>query len=363
MRLLHIADVHLQRSFLSLGLERGRRRRAELTASLRGVVELARERRVDALCIAGDLFERENAGPAVGETLRATFAGLGDIPVVIAPGNHDYFTPGCRYDAVSWSSNVHVFRTPALTPLPINDGTIWGCAFVGPYRYDSPLAGFKAPDDSLRVALVHADVIGPGAPSNYGPVDPAEISASGFNLAMLGHIHAGRVAESARFAYPGSLEPLDPSETGPRWALLIDACNGGLNVDRIPVAKRQALNADLDVSDISTITDLQRWIDERRTAWDHADVRLRVTGVFKGELEDPDAIRLAFSDLSVTLEILARPEEDYAGLALQRTTLGAFVRTAQKKQDEAGDDATRQKWADVLRLGVAAFRGQDVTLQ
>ena len=270
MRLLHIADVHLQRPFNSLGFERGRVRRAELATALQGIVDLARARNADALCIAGDLFEREKAGPAVGETLRAMFARLGDIPVVISPGNHDHLGPGCLYDAVSWSPNVHIFRSASLTALPVADGTIWGCAFVGPERHTSPLAGFVAPNDGPQVALVHADVVGPAGPSVYGPLDPAEIGASGVQFAMLGHVHAGRIADSRSYAYPGSLEPLDPSETGPRWAFLVDASHGGVRVEPMTVARRRALTDDLDVTAISTIADLKRSIDERRASWDDA---------------------------------------------------------------------------------------------
>src|SRR5690348_6741071 len=98
MRLLHIADVHLERSFTRVGPRHGRKRRAELRATLRRALDLGRSRHVDAICIAGDLFERENALPEVGEFLRASFAGLGDIPILIAPGDRDYLSPGCLYD-------------------------------------------------------------------------------------------------------------------------------------------------------------------------------------------------------------------------------------------------------------------------
>ena len=62
MRLLHLADIHLDRSFGWLGPERGRRRRQELRDTLQRGVALARDLQVDALCIAGDLYDRENAG-------------------------------------------------------------------------------------------------------------------------------------------------------------------------------------------------------------------------------------------------------------------------------------------------------------
>ena len=66
MRLRHIADVHLERRFAWLGLRRGREQRAAFRATLRRVVDVARENKVNAICIGGDLFERENAPPSAG---------------------------------------------------------------------------------------------------------------------------------------------------------------------------------------------------------------------------------------------------------------------------------------------------------
>ena len=362
MRLLHIADVHLERSFPWLGPDRGRARRALLRATLRRVVELANERKVDALCIAGDLFDRENTGPNIGEFLRSTFAILGDRPVLIAPGNHDYLSPGCLYDQVNWSPNVYIFRSPTPSAVTIGDGTIWGYAFTSAERQTSPLANFPRTSEGLNVALLHADIVGPNQTSIYAPLVPGEIAASGLRFAMLGHVHAGRTDEAQRLAYPGSLEPLDPSEVGPRAALLIDVTTQSLDVESIPVAERRVIADEIDLTPFSTIADLQLAVKDRQSSWQNADVRLRLAGVLNGELEDFELVRGVFRDLDVTLDLAAEPDVDFAALAEQRTVLGAFVRDLVAQSAAATDDGQKQFWSDVLRVGVAAFRGRPVTL-
>src|SRR5258707_1962747 len=159
VRLLHIADVHLERSFAWLGPGYGPGRREGLRATLGRVVDLARDRDVDALVIAGDLFNRENAGPRVVEFLGATFARLGERPVLISHGNHDFFTPGCLYDQVTWSPNVHIFRSPTPSAVAVGDGTVWGYAFTGPERHTSPLDNFARPPGDTNVALLHAAMV------------------------------------------------------------------------------------------------------------------------------------------------------------------------------------------------------------
>jgi exonuclease SbcD len=363
VRLLHIADVHLQRPFKWLGPGRGGQRRRELAATLGRVVDLARARKVDALCIAGDLFERESATPALGEVLRSTFARLGDVPVLIAPGNHDYYSRGCLYDQVTWSPNVSVFCESALAPAVIADGTVWGGAFRGPERLDSPIAGFRLPASGLHVGLIHGDLVDENATSVYGPLRRSEVAESGLAFAMLGHIHRGDVDEPRHWAYPGSLEPLDTSEVGPRWALLLDVSHSGTVVERLPVASRRVLTEALDVSSISTLTELRRAIDDRRAEWATAVVKLRVVGTLRGELEDPETLTEALTGLDVDLTIEARPDLDLAVLARESTVRGAFVRAAQKQRSEAKDEAAVRHWEDTLAAGLAAFRNQELVLR
>ena len=362
MRLLHIADVHLEHSFPWLAPDRGRERRLAMRATLRRVVDLARERNVDALCIAGDLFDRENAVPSVGDFLRAAFATLGDLPVLISPGNHDYFSIGGPYDQVAWTPNVHIFRTSTASAVTIGNGVVWGNAFTGPESPTSPLAGFPRSTTGTNVALFHGDLIEPNGTSPYGPITLSELDAAGFRFAMLGHVHAGRTDEARRFAYPGSLEPLNVTEVGPRGALLVDASDGNLRIESIPVASRRVIGDEIDLTPFTTLADFQRFVAAKASAWDHADVRLRLVGTLNGEFDDPQVVRSVFHDLDVALDFVAEPSVENSAFADQRTTLGAFVRDVQARRQAATNDQQARFWSDVLRVGVAAFRGKQVTL-
>lgn len=359
MRLLHVADVHLERPFRGIGHARGNERRQELRDAFARVVTLARERRVDALCIAGDPFERENAPPAIAEFLQSQFARLAPIRVLIAPGNHDYVSPGSLYDRHDWSANVQIFREPALTPVSVADGTIWGAAFTGPERHTSPLDGFSGARPGPAVGLFHADVVAPGATSSYGPFDPAGIAPSGLTFAMLGHVHAGRLDHAHHFAYPGSLEPLDVSETGPRWALLIEVGVAGVAVEPIEIARRGVIAESFDITEITTRQELAEVIAARRDAWTGNDVALRVVGTLQGELAaNPSLIRAGLDGLVSRLDVVAEPFPDLDDLASQPTTLGLFVRRAREKIATAADPAEQDRWHAALRAGVAAFKGQ-----
>jgi DNA repair protein SbcD/Mre11 len=84
VKLLHTADWHVGKTLA------GRNRSDEHTAVLAELVELARSEKVDAILVAGDLFDSAAPSPASEGIVYSTLLALRDIaPVVVVPGNHD----------------------------------------------------------------------------------------------------------------------------------------------------------------------------------------------------------------------------------------------------------------------------------
>ena len=85
MRLLHTADWHLGR------LMRGKSRGEEFEAVLGEIVEIAEAERVDALIVAGDIFDSASPPPEAERLLFETLRELigRRVQVVLLAGNHD----------------------------------------------------------------------------------------------------------------------------------------------------------------------------------------------------------------------------------------------------------------------------------
>src|SRR6266487_3296632 len=103
-RIIHLSDLHLDTSFAISGLPAaaGAWRRADLRATLGRILALARERRVDAVTIAGDLYEQEYALPDTADFLVQQLAKLAPIRVFIAPGKSDPHTNDSLYALTRW---------------------------------------------------------------------------------------------------------------------------------------------------------------------------------------------------------------------------------------------------------------------
>src|SRR5712691_2003748 len=127
-RILHFADLHLDRSYAGLAMasSEAAKRRDELRAALRRIVDLARQMDVDAVTVGGDLYEHDRRNPDTANFIADQFRRLAPKPVLIAPGNHDPYMPDSHYRRMEWPDNVHIFA-PSWEPAPISDSvTVWG---------------------------------------------------------------------------------------------------------------------------------------------------------------------------------------------------------------------------------------------
>jgi exonuclease SbcD len=273
MRVLHTSDWHLGRTFHGATLHE------EQAAALARMVELAREGEVDAVLIAGDIYDRAIPPAEAVRLFNDTLAQLratGAAVVAIA-GNHDSHVRVSVYDPLLSAlgvtirgdvrrANQPVIVTPrrgggpvAIYPLPyldpavdgpslegdgvireglegeggtVESGTVEsGAAFpVGRLRHEevTRLALARLRRDLRQrpghrsIVVAHGFVAG-GVPCEsereltVGNVERVSVEAfAGFDAVALGHLHRAQELDGPRLAYSGSPLPYSFSEAGQR---------------------------------------------------------------------------------------------------------------------------------------------------
>lgn len=237
MRIIHGADFHLDSPFAGLTPERAARRREDQRELLDRLAALAREKQADLVLLSGDLLDSERVFRETAQALSRALEAI-PCPVFIAPGNHDFYSPRSIWATLDWPENVHIFTsgTPEAVELP--GCTLWGRAFTDAHQTSCPLSGLEVPDDGkLHIACLHGAV---GAESDYGPISPADIAASGLDYLALGHVHrtGGVQREGNTFwAYPGCPEGRGFDELGEKGVLYVEAESGHVTGQFIPLAK------------------------------------------------------------------------------------------------------------------------------
>jgi exonuclease SbcD len=233
---LHCADIHLGTPMKGVGKMpralRDRLRDAPGLALAR-MVSAAIEHGVDAVLIAGDLYDAGDRNLAAQVRLRDELQRLDEagIRTLITAGNHDPLGSLCR--GVRLPDSVHLFDA---TPLPVvltRDGEVlahvYGASYPKSATYSNLAATFPRPHGPFNVAMLHTNVGDRPGFARYAPCSLEDLTSAGYDYWALGHVHT-RETLSARTPvvhYPGNTQGLHTGEPGARGATLVEVADGG----------------------------------------------------------------------------------------------------------------------------------------
>ena len=255
MRILHTSDWHLGRSFHRVNLL------AAQEAFVDHLVDTARAERVDAVVVAGDVYDRAVPPlPAVelfDEALHR-LAGIG-VPTVMISGNHDSarrLGVGARLMA---GSGIHLRTSPGDCAVPVvlrdahGEVAFYGLPYLEPALVREELGARRAdhaavlgaamdrvradlaahPAGTRSVVLAHAFVTGGAACDSERDITAGGVAAvpaevfDGVDYVALGHLHGSQVI-SDRVRYCGSPLAYSFSEAGHRKSMwLVDLGRSG----------------------------------------------------------------------------------------------------------------------------------------
>lgn len=366
MRFLAFSDLHLDAPFVQGGERLSELRRAELRRTLHRITELAIELEVDALLCAGDLYEHDRVTPDTVQLLVREFGRIAPIPVVVSPGNHDWYGPQSLYCAADWPTNVHVFDSGELTPWDRIDGIrIWGFAHQKPSGTPNPLAHFRVDGDAVHLGLFHGSENSGWARAlqydehkqQHAPFSAADIEAASLTHCVVGHYHKRVFGD--RHTYGGTPVALSFGESGDGAAVELELDDSGRLVKREPRAVSELeVHSDLEV-DITGCGDIGE-IEEKL-----ADELAQLSGIarvtFVGELSPTvsfvphrlaaqkgplEYLRVRFGEM--------RMAYDLEQIRSESSVRGEFVKAVEA--DEELDPEARRR---VIVTGLRALDGHD----
>ncbi|MGH7898761.1 MAG: metallophosphoesterase family protein, partial [Candidatus Binatia bacterium] len=181
---LHTSDCHLGA---------GASRHEE--AAFARAIALAGDARVDAVLIAGDLFDHVRVSEETLEWTAEQLATL-DCPVVVIRGNHDVFEGRSvhqRLMAGGGLERVHVIddHHGQIVEIPGTDVVVWGRAMIEHEPGYRPFAGLPDPPAGRwTIATGHGLVVEDGPSGRSSPIFASDLAAVTWDYVALGHVHA-----------------------------------------------------------------------------------------------------------------------------------------------------------------------------
>jgi DNA repair exonuclease SbcCD nuclease subunit len=323
------------------------------------IAALAAERRVDAVLVAGDVFDTQGVSD---RTIRRLFAAMAAYagPWVMIAGNHDaaladsVWSRAAQLDCIP--ANVHVPTRIGVVDLPAINLAVLAAPLTQRHTYDDVTQSFDTLDTEagrVRVGLAHGSVAGrlPDTIDATNPIAPDRAARARLDYLALGDWH-GCLSIDAHTWYAGTPEQdrFRGNEPGYVLDVHIDAPGATPAVERIAIGKYRW---SAWTETISLPTDAQA-LAERLAALRAEDVlRLDVQGHVN--METWDALQRAVDQAAAQVRALLpdlsglRLEPDQADLA-ELGASGYVGDVAAQLQSMQGDGEQAGVAGEALRL-------------
>lgn len=256
IRIVHTADLHLDREIFAGEAKLSQKRRAEQRALFTDIMMYVRDKRVDLLFFCGDLLDAPTPEKETEELLLREFSNTPGCEIFICPGSHDPYRPGSFWAEGRFPGNVHIFKEDRVTffEVPRLNARVYGYAFKGRRMTQRILADPPETDPAFfnlfcGCANLHGEKL-------LCPVSGEEIARSAFDYLAFGGEHEPSALFSAggrNYAVCGSPESVGFDDCGSKSMRIaaMDRSDGKLLFQSkcVSVARKRFIRYELSAAD------------------------------------------------------------------------------------------------------------------
>ncbi len=269
MKILHTSDWQLGLKLRFIAGESGARARALRFETVREIADIAKKEKVDAVLVAGDVFDDNTVG---GDTLQLAIDALArfkPVPVFLLPGNHDHAVPGGILSQLAERDLPSITCCLDTTPLELSNLTIHPCPLTERRIVTDPTEHLEevANDARIHIALAHGGAIDFGALTGSETetgniIDIPAILKKGFDYVALGDWH-GLFKYKLRAWYSGTHEGTRFKEKEIGNVLIVEIAEHGADpvVTPRPVARTRWITHKHECSEDKDVDVLDDWLN------------------------------------------------------------------------------------------------------
>ena len=372
MKIIHTADLHLD-SKLKRHLDdrRAKERRDELLISFQRLVSYAVKENVEAILIAGDLFDVTQISATARNAVYAAMKEHPEILFFYLRGNHDAdaFLEDVKERFGALPENLRLFSDKWTSyELRGKDGVsvvITGAEMNAENKGELATA-LLLDQGKKNIVTLHGQEVETAGKKDAEVIPLREYKNKGIDYLALGHIHAPKLEKlDARgvYAYAGCLEGRGFDECGPRGFYLLTVTDDAIQAEFVPFAKRLMYELMVDASNALTSDDAVALTRKAATLEGIAEKDM-VKVILSGETDmnaefDEGYIAKSLEEDYYFIKVVDKtvPKVDYDSFALDISLKGEYVRSI-KAAVQAGELDAEQA-ADMIRLGIRLLAGEE----
>ena len=251
MKLIHCADIHLDSPMeTNLSADKARERKLEIRSTFARLVRTAADEGVEAILIAGDLFDGARVTKSTENYVLDLIASHPMIDFFYLSGNHD--KGSALANTAQLPANLYTF------------GKLWSTyrrgnvAITGAAVPDADTLSLSAED--VNILLLHGQERRSAGVAGEDVIHLGRFKNKNIDYAALGHIHehrAMRLDARGTAVYSGCLEGRGFDECGTKGYVLLNVEGGRVSHRFVPFATRTLHTVECDITGFSSGLDLE----------------------------------------------------------------------------------------------------------
>lgn len=372
LRFLHTADLQIGMTAPGAGSLAKQLQEARVE-SLKTILQLAAERKVNFLIVVGDLFETNQVSKKYIQQVARLLEQAALLPVYILPGNHDYYGPSSVYvheEFLNLGKHIQVFSEKKPIIIAELDLTFYPSPCFETRSSQSPIPGMKKQAGTkYHIAVVHGSIPsrfgGTETEEDYFPITEEDLKNLGMDYIALGHWHSlhpdPQVEPNSVFFYSGTPEPTGFGERKSGYALLVELDEDKRVVSAIPTAQYRFVDFQSEIKN-PTDLDVVRGEVHKLPNPEKTLIRLVLNGVVS--MQTQERVEQLVAELQETLAYLRCDQHNLliepTDSDLQQFTKDGIAHTAfrlLKSKRDAAPANGRATYDRAISLAFKAFKG------
>lgn len=367
VKILHTADMHIGAAESFLGAS-AQTRRFETLLTFERIFDIAVEKAVQIILIAGDLFDSNRVEDNFVDAVFNKIAAVAPIKVVFVGGNHDPLNSESPFMTRDLPENLYVLgvKDERILFEDINV-CVFGRSFENVYLRGEENFTLETEEKYINIMAQHGELKS-DLNSEYNAITPKFVKNSGMDYIALGHVHKkseiGKI-ENTSFAYCGCPEGQGFDELDEKGIYIGEVGKGICNLEFVSVARRKHIFEKIDVTgkegSIEISTHILYILQEKYGEEFGANLyKIELTGeisadaeIVLSEIESRIAPDLYFVKLKDSTEY----KLDFEALAVEKTLKGVFVKNMLEKMQNATEQE-KELYKKALTLGLKAFTAE-----
>ncbi|MBQ9148083.1 MAG: metallophosphoesterase [Oscillospiraceae bacterium] len=355
MRMIHCSDLHLDSAMeTNLSARQARERNDEICATFSKLVTWAVEHQVEAVLIAGDLFDSRRVSVRTADFVLDRISRAPEVDFLYLRGNHDESRDG--FSDRTLPDNLKTFSAEWTT---YRYGNVAVTA-MEPENWETMYDSLHLSPDDTNIVMLHGqEATQPGEELIAVP----KLRGKHIHYLALGHIHSykkERLDGEGEYCYCGCLEGRGFDECGPKGFVLLDIEGKTVRTTFVPFAARMLHEVTVDISELTTVSRIQQAMEDASADISTDSlVKFTLTGTYTPETQkDIPFLRKLLAQRFYFVKI-----KDESRFRIEKETYihdaslkGEFIRLVM------ASDKTEDEKADIICCGLRALAGQEVEL-